>query len=452
MSTAAERREQRLHRFFEITLLLKALFAAGEIVSAIGVYVVPLDAVSDFVGAITRAELAAHPRDIVAIHLAGWARNLSVGTQHFVALYLLTHGAAKLWVIVGLLRERLWYYPIALVVFTLFVGYQIYRYTLTHSVFLLLMTAVDLVVIGLTWHEYRYFARPATRAGLTRKPPRKPGKWAERTAAAASRSSGSRFLSFRSNMSDQTSSATITGTATRQLAGKVALITGASRGVGAAVAERFAAEGAHVVLVARTVGGLEERDDAIRAAGGSATLVPLDLRDFVKIDELATALYQRYGRLDILVGNAARFGTFTPMQHVTPEEWSEILDLGLTANWRLIRAMDPLLRMAPAGRAIFVTSRLARDAPPYYGVYAIAKAGLETMVRIYAGEVARTAVRINLIDPGVVRTRLRSAIFPGEDPAGLPPPESVTGAFLDLAAAECTRHGDIVEAPAFGAT
>ncbi len=162
---------------------------------------------------------------------------------------------------------------------------------------------------------------------------------------------------------------------TGRLPGKVALITGASRGIGAAVAERFASEGAHVVLVARTVGGLEERDDAIRAAGGSATLVPLDLRDFVKIDELAAALYQRYGRLDILVGNAARFGTFTPMPHVTPQEWGEILDLDLTANWRLIRAMDPLLHMAPAGRAIFVTSRLARDAPPYYGVYAAAKAG-----------------------------------------------------------------------------
>ena len=156
MTTAAERREQRLHRFFEITLLLKALFAVGEIVSAIGVYVVPLDTVSDFVGAFTHAELAVRPHDIVAAHLAEWARNLSVGTQHFVALYLLSHGVAKLWVIIGLLRERLWYYPVALVLFTLFVAYQIYRYTLTHSVSLLLITAVDLVVIWLTWHEYGY--------------------------------------------------------------------------------------------------------------------------------------------------------------------------------------------------------------------------------------------------------------------------------------------------------
>ena len=207
---------------------------------------------------------------------------------------------------------------------------------------------------------------------------------------------------------------------------------------------RFAQEGAHVVLVARTVGGLEEVDDEVRAAGGSATLVPLDLRQFDKIDELAAALYQRYGRLDILVGNAAEFGVFSPLGHIDPKMWGEIIDLNLTANWRLIRALDPLLRAAPAGRAIFLTSRLARDALPYYGPYAVAKAGLETLVRIYAGEIARTNVRVNLIDPGIVRTRLRARIFPREDPAHLPPPESVTDAILDLALPECTRNGEIV--------
>ena len=235
---------------------------------------------------------------------------------------------------------------------------------------------------------------------------------------------------------------------TGRLAGKIALITGASRGIGAAVAERFARDRAHVVLAARTVGGLEEVDDRIRSTGGSATLVPLDLRDAIKIDELAAAIYQRYGRLDVLVGSAAEFGTFSPLPHITPQQWSEIIDLDLTANWRLIRAMDPLLRMAPAGRAIFVTSRLARDALPYYGPYAVAKAGLETMVRSYAGEVARTAIRVNLIDPGIVRTRLRAAIFPGEDPAGIPGPETVTEAFLELATTECTRNGDIIEVTA----
>jgi NAD(P)-dependent dehydrogenase (short-subunit alcohol dehydrogenase family) len=231
-----------------------------------------------------------------------------------------------------------------------------------------------------------------------------------------------------------------------RLAGRIALITGASRGIGAAVAERFAGEGAHVVLAARTVGGLEEVDDRLRAAGGSATLVPLDLREFSRIDELAAALYQRYGRLDILVGNAAEFGIFSPAGHIDPKLWGEIIGLNLTANWRLIRAMDPLLRAAPAGRAIFVTSRLARDALPYYGPYAVAKAGLETLVRIYAGEIARTAVRANLIDPGIVRTRLRAQIFPGENPMTVPPPESVADAFLELALPECTRNGGIVTA------
>ena len=233
-----------------------------------------------------------------------------------------------------------------------------------------------------------------------------------------------------------------------RLAGKVALITGASRGIGAAVALRFAREGVHVVLAARTVGGLEEVDDAVRAAGGSATLVPVDLRDFVKIDELAAALFERWGRLDILVGNAAEFGIFSPLGHIDPATWAEVMDLNLTANWRLIRAMDPLLRVAPAGRAIFVTSGVARGVFPYWGPYAIGKAGLEMLVKIYAGEIAKTRVRANLIDPGIVRTRLRARAFPGEDPRRLPPPESVADAFLTLALPECTRNGDVVMASA----
>jgi len=232
-----------------------------------------------------------------------------------------------------------------------------------------------------------------------------------------------------------------------RLAGKIVLLTGGSRGIGAAVAERFACEGAHLVLVARTVGGLEETDDRVRAAGGTATLVAIDLRDFGKIDELGAALYQRYGRLDVLVGNAAEFGVFSPLGHIDPGIWGEVIDVNLTANWRLIRAMDPLLRAAPAGRAIFVTSRLARDALPYYGAYAASKAGLETMVRIYAGEIARTPVRANLIDPGIARTRLRAHIFPGENPETVPPPERVVDAFLEFALPECTRNGEILTLP-----
>ena len=231
------------------------------------------------------------------------------------------------------------------------------------------------------------------------------------------------------------------------LSGKIALITGASRGIGAAVAERFASEGAHLVLAARTIGGLEEGDDAVRAAGGSATLVPVDLRDFVKIDELAAALFERWGRLDILVGNAAEFGVFSPLGHIDPATWDEVVDLNLTTNWRLIRAMDPLLRVAPAGRAIFVTSGVARGVFPYWGPYAVSKAGLEMLVKIYAGEIAKTRVRANLLDPGIVRTRLRSRAFPGEDPTKLPPPDSIANLFLELASPECARNGETIIAP-----
>ena len=229
-----------------------------------------------------------------------------------------------------------------------------------------------------------------------------------------------------------------------RLDGMVALITGASRGIGAAVAERFAGQGARVVLAARTVGGLEEVDDKVRAAGGGATLVPVDLRDFIKIDELAAALFDRYGRLDILVANAAEFGVFSPLGHIDPAIWTEVMDLNLTANWRLIRAMDPLLRAAPAGRAIFVTSGVARRVSPYWGPYAISKAGLEMLVKIYASEISKTRVRANLIDPGIVRTRLRARAFPGEDSAQLPPPESVADAFFALALPECTCNGKVI--------
>jgi NAD(P)-dependent dehydrogenase (short-subunit alcohol dehydrogenase family) len=231
-----------------------------------------------------------------------------------------------------------------------------------------------------------------------------------------------------------------------RLTDKIALITGASRGIGAAVAERYAAEGAHLVLAARTVGGLEEVDDKIRAAGGTATLVPLDLRDFVKIDELAAAIYQRFERLDILVGNAAEFGTFSPLGHIDPQLWQEVIDLNLTANWRLIRAIDPLLRAAPHGRAIFVTSGIARSPRAYWGPYAVSKAGLEVLVRTYAAECENTNVRANLIGPGVVRTRLRARVFPGEDPMNLPPPETVAEAFVQLALDDCTRNGEVVNA------
>jgi NAD(P)-dependent dehydrogenase (short-subunit alcohol dehydrogenase family) len=226
----------------------------------------------------------------------------------------------------------------------------------------------------------------------------------------------------------------------------VALITGASRGIGAAVAERLAAEGAHVVLVARTVGGLEEVDDRIKGRGGSATLVPLDLSDHAKIDLLGQSIYERFGRLDVLVGNAAMLGNFGPVAHYDPKIWDRVMSLNATANFRLIRSMDPMLRASDAGRAIFVTSGIIKDAVAYGGPYAVSKAALEMMVKLYATEVAKSNLRVNLLDPGTVRTRLRAQGFPGENPDTLPHPESVTDAFVELASPACTRHGEIVQA------
>ncbi len=230
----------------------------------------------------------------------------------------------------------------------------------------------------------------------------------------------------------------------RRLAGRVALVTGASRGIGAAVARRFAAEGAHLILVARTVGGLEEVDDAIRADGGAATLAPFDLLEFDRIDRLGAAVAERHGRLDVLVGNAATLGSLRPMGHFPPDEWGRVLALNVTANWRLIRSFDALLKASDAGRAIFVTSGVARGVFPYWGAYAASKAALESMVRTYAAEVAKTNVRVNLLDPGVVRTAMRAEAMPGEDPMTLPHPDDIAGAFVDLAEPACLRNGEVV--------
>ncbi len=229
-----------------------------------------------------------------------------------------------------------------------------------------------------------------------------------------------------------------------RLEGRIALLTGASRGLGAAVAVRFAAEGAHPVLLARTPGALEEVDDRIRAEGGRATLLTADLCESGKIEDLAAALFERFGRLDILVAAAAELGPLSPLGHYDPQTWSRVIDLDLTVNWRLIRALDPLLRLSPAGRAIFVTCALGREPAPYWGPYAVAKAGLEALVRIYAGEVAKSSVRANLVDPGAMRTGLRARAFPGEDPGSLPAPESLTEAFVRLALGECRENGALV--------
>ena len=229
-----------------------------------------------------------------------------------------------------------------------------------------------------------------------------------------------------------------------KLDGCVALITGASRGIGREVALEFASQGAHIIAVARTTGALEELDDEVNKRGGSATLVPLDLKDFPAIDRLGAAIMERWQKLDILVANAGVLGDLTPVAHIRPKVWDELLNINLTANWRLIRSFDPLLRMAPAGRAIFVTSHAAAVNRPYWGGYAITKAALEKMVLIYAEEVKNTALKVNLLDPGPTRTGMRRKAMPGEDPESVKPPEALTPLFLDLASPDCTRHGEIV--------
>ncbi len=231
-----------------------------------------------------------------------------------------------------------------------------------------------------------------------------------------------------------------------RLKDRIALITGASRGIGAAVARRFAAEGARLILVARTPGGLEAIDDEVQAAGANATLVPLDLREFDKIDELGAALYERFGRLDILVGNAGLLGTLGPTHQIDPAEWQAVVDVNLTANFRLLRSMDPLLRVSDAGRAIFVTSGVARTVFPYWGAYATTKAALEMLVRTYAAENEKTDIRANIVDPGAVRTGMRASAFPGEDPMTLIAPDDMTDVFVDLAEVSCMRTGEIFRA------
>ncbi|HEX9809933.1 MAG TPA: SDR family NAD(P)-dependent oxidoreductase [Alphaproteobacteria bacterium] len=237
----------------------------------------------------------------------------------------------------------------------------------------------------------------------------------------------------------------MTGAAGR-LVGRIALITGASRGIGAAVARAFADAGAHVVLVARTQGGLEDVDDSIRARGGSATLLPTDLTDFDVIDRMGAALYERFGRLDVVVGNAGILGPLTPVGHVEPDAWNAVMAINLTANFRLIRATDPLLRLSPAGRAIFVTSGAADGHHAYWGAYAASKGALEVLVRTWAAELANTAVRANLINPGATRTRMRAEAFPGENPEILQPPEAVAPAFIPLAEVGCALNGAVVRA------
>ncbi|MCJ2012699.1 SDR family NAD(P)-dependent oxidoreductase [Methylobacterium sp. J-076] len=229
------------------------------------------------------------------------------------------------------------------------------------------------------------------------------------------------------------------------LDGRVAVVTGASRGIGRAAALALAEAGAHVVAVARTQGALEELDDEIRRIGGSATLVPLDLKDFDAIDRLGGAIHERWGKLDILVGNAGVLGVLMPLGHIDPKIWASTLDINVTANWRLIRSLDPLLRMSDAGRAIFVTSGAANACRAYWGPYAVTKAALEALVRTYAAETESTPVRAMLVSPGPLRTRMRRSAMPGEDPQTLRTPEDLAPHFVRLASPDWRETGLIYD-------
>src|ERR1700742_562773 len=216
------------------------------------------------------------------------------------------------------------------------------------------------------------------------------------------------------------------------LEGRIALVTGASRGIGRASAIALAQAGAHVILVARTVGGLEETDDEIQKIGGTATLVPMNLRDFDAIDRLGASIYERWGRLDAFLGNAGVLGQLTPLTHMDPKTFQEVVEVNVTANWRLIRSLDPLLRQSDAGRVLFVTSGAARKHTPFWGAYAVSKAALESLALTYAAECAATSVKVNLLSPGPLRTRMRAKAMPGEDPQSLEPPEAVAPLIAEL--------------------
>ena len=228
------------------------------------------------------------------------------------------------------------------------------------------------------------------------------------------------------------------------MAGRIALVTGASRGIGRAAAIALAGAGAHVIAVARTVGALEELDDEIKKNGGAATLVPLNLRDFEALDRLGRSIFERWGRLDAFLGNAGTLGVLTPLAHLDPKVFQELMEVNVTANWRLIRSLDPLLRASDAGRALFVSSGAARKHTAYWGGYGMAKAALEALALTYAAECATTNVKVNLLNPGAMRTAMRARAMPGEDPDTLPKPDAVAPRIVELLSPSNTKNGELV--------
>jgi len=229
------------------------------------------------------------------------------------------------------------------------------------------------------------------------------------------------------------------------LENRIALVTGASRGIGYAAARALAKAGAHIIAVARTQGGLEELDDEIRKEGGAATLVPLSLTDTDGIARLGAALHERHGKLDILLGNAGIAGPSSPLGHIDLKLWNDVMAVNVTANFQLIRCIEPLLKQSVAGRAVFVTAGSANRAPGYRGPYAASKAALETLVRVWAQETASTNIRVNLFSPGPIRTRMRATVFPGEDPMTLDTPEQAAELIVPMCAPEWTETGKLYD-------
>src|ERR1044071_5265775 len=228
------------------------------------------------------------------------------------------------------------------------------------------------------------------------------------------------------------------------LSGRIALDTGASRGIGCAAAIALAKAGAHVILVARTVGGLEEADDEIQKLGGTATLVPMNLRDGEAIDRLGASIFERWGRLDAFLGNAGVLGQLTPLAHLEPKTFQEVMEVNVTANWRLIRSLDPLLRLSDAGRVLFVTSGAARKHTAYWGAYSVSKAALESLALTYAAECEGTKVKVNLINPGPMRTAMRRKAMPGEDPNSLPVPDEMASHMVEMLSPAYDRNETVI--------
>jgi NAD(P)-dependent dehydrogenase (short-subunit alcohol dehydrogenase family) len=234
---------------------------------------------------------------------------------------------------------------------------------------------------------------------------------------------------------------------TKPLHDRIALVTGASRGIGRATAKALAEAGAHIIAVARTVGGLEELDDEIRAVGGSATLVPLDVTDFDGVARLGAALHERHGRLDVLIGNAGIAGPSSPLGHIDLKAWNEVIAVNVTANFQLVRCMEPLLQRSDAGRAVFITSGAAPKATAYLGPYAVSKSAVETLARVWAHETASTAIRVNLFNPGPIRTRMRALVMPGEDPMTLDTPEQAAEFIVPMCLPTWTETDSVFDYP-----